>query len=176
LQILQVERDRAWHDIVTLDESWFSLSTDHAFLWRPQGETVPEPERHTVQSKKFMLTIVWNPRRFRLITVLPKGCKFNSSHYITEILSPLSEWRSADAHGRTRKLMVYADNARPHVSRQTIDYLKRNGMKRAPHPPYSPDLAPSDFYLFCYVKGCLAGHSFENADALFGAVQGILEA
>jgi hypothetical protein len=48
-------------------------------------------------------------------------------------------------------------------------------MKRAPHPPYSPDLAPSDFYLFGYVKGCLAGHSFESADALFGGIQGILD-
>jgi hypothetical protein len=26
---VQVQRDRAWHDVVTLDESWFSLSTDH---------------------------------------------------------------------------------------------------------------------------------------------------
>jgi hypothetical protein len=26
-------------------------------------------------------------------------------------------------------------------------------MKQAPHPPYSPDLAPSDFFLFGYVKG-----------------------
>jgi histone-lysine N-methyltransferase SETMAR len=175
LRILQVKRDRAWHDIITLDESWFYLSMDHELIWLRHGEKMPERERHTVQSKKFMLTIVWNPRQFHLINVLPKGCKFNSSHYITEILSPLSEWRSADPHGRIRKLIVHANNAPPHVSRQTIDYFERNGMKRAPHPPYSPDLAPSDFYLFGSVKGCLAGHSFESADALFGTVQGILE-
>jgi hypothetical protein len=36
-------------------------------------------------------------------------------------------------------------------------------------------LAPSDFYLFDYVKGFLAGHSFESANPLFRAVQGILE-
>jgi hypothetical protein len=36
-------------------------------------------------------------------------------------------------------------------------------------------LAPSDFSLFGYLKGYLAGHSFERADRLFGAVQGILE-
>jgi transcriptional regulator with AAA-type ATPase domain len=48
-------------------------------------------------------------------------------------------------------------------------------MKRPPHPPYSPDLAPSDFYLFGYVKGCFAGHSFESEDALFEAVRGILD-
>jgi hypothetical protein len=48
-------------------------------------------------------------------------------------------------------------------------------MKSAPHPPYSPDLAPSDFYLFGYVNICLAGPSFEDADQLFAAVKGVLE-
>jgi hypothetical protein len=49
-------------------------------------------------------------------------------------------------------------------------------MKSAPHPLYSPDLAPSDFYLFGYVKRCLAGFSFEDADQLLAAVEGVLEA
>jgi histone-lysine N-methyltransferase SETMAR len=44
-------------------------------------------------------------------------------------------------------------------------------MKAAPHPPYSPDLAPSDFDLFGYIKGCLAGLSFENADELLESVR-----
>jgi hypothetical protein len=48
-------------------------------------------------------------------------------------------------------------------------------MKSAPHPPYSPDLAPSDFYLFGYAKKCLAGFSFEDADQLLVAVEGVLE-
>jgi histone-lysine N-methyltransferase SETMAR len=48
-------------------------------------------------------------------------------------------------------------------------------MKSAPHPPYSPDLATSDFYLFGHVKRCLAGLSFEDADQLLTAVEGILE-
>jgi hypothetical protein len=55
-------------------------------------------------------------------------------------------------------------------------------MKSAPHPPYSilhtpysPDLAPSDFYLFRYVERCLAGLSFEDADQLLAAVEGVLE-
>jgi hypothetical protein len=48
-------------------------------------------------------------------------------------------------------------------------------MKLAPHPPYSPNLAPSDFYLFGYVKRCLAGLSSEDADQLLAAVEGVLE-
>jgi hypothetical protein len=41
--------------------------------------------------------------------------------------------------------------------------------------PYSPDLAPSDFYLFGYVKRCLAGLSFADADQLLAAVEGIVK-
>jgi hypothetical protein len=48
-------------------------------------------------------------------------------------------------------------------------------MKSAPHPPYSPDLAPSDFYLFEDVKRCLTGISFEDADQVLAAVEGVLE-
>jgi hypothetical protein len=48
-------------------------------------------------------------------------------------------------------------------------------MKSAPHPPHSPDLAPSHFYLFGYVKRCLAGLSFEDADQLLAAVEDVLE-
>jgi hypothetical protein len=32
LRTLQVQRDCAWHDIVTLDKSWFYLSTDHELI------------------------------------------------------------------------------------------------------------------------------------------------
>jgi hypothetical protein len=48
-------------------------------------------------------------------------------------------------------------------------------MKSAPHPPYSPDLAPSDFYLFGDVTRYLAGLSFEDADRPFAAVEAVLE-
>ena len=44
------------------------------------------------------------------------------------------------------------------------------GFKRAPHPPYSPDLAPSDFFLFGHVKGQLSGQSFKTREALLEAI------
>jgi histone-lysine N-methyltransferase SETMAR len=48
-------------------------------------------------------------------------------------------------------------------------------MKSAPHPPYSRDLAPSDFCLFEYAKRCLTGLSFEDADQLLAALEDVLE-
>jgi hypothetical protein len=45
---------------------------------------------------------------------------------------------------------------------------------RPPHPPYSPDLAPSDFFLFGHVKTALRGTVFESAKELLEAVTTIL--
>jgi histone-lysine N-methyltransferase SETMAR len=119
--------------------------------------------------------IVWNPRGFHLIKVLEKGRKLNTGCYIVEISEPLSQWRSIEAAGNERKLLVHADNACPHTAMLSTQHFNENRMKPAPHPPYSPDLAPSDFYLFGYVKRCLAGLSSEDANQLLAAVEGVLE-
>jgi hypothetical protein len=43
----------------------------------------------------------------------------------------------------------------------------------ADHPSYSPNLAPSDFYLFGHVKGVLRGESFETREQLLSTIEGI---
>jgi hypothetical protein len=47
-------------------------------------------------------------------------------------------------------------------------------MKAARHLPYSPDLAPFDFFLFGYVKGKLTGYQAGNAAELLVRIQVIL--
>jgi hypothetical protein len=39
-----------------------------------------------------------------------------------------------------------------------------------PHPPYSPDLAPSDFWLFSHVKSSLVGQTFDELEQLPEAI------
>jgi len=40
------------------------------------------------------------------------------------------------------------------------ELLARKNIPVLPHPPYSPDLAPCDFYLFPKLKSKLKGHHF----------------
>lgn len=47
------------------------------------------------------------------------------------------------------------------------------GFKRAPHPAYSPDVAPSDFYLFGYLEEKLKGKQFNEIDELEEALHEI---
>jgi hypothetical protein len=54
------------------------------------------------------------------------------------------------------------------------DYTNFDRMKQAPHPPYSPDLAPSRFFLFVYVKGRLMGYRAETPSELLVRIWVIL--
>jgi histone-lysine N-methyltransferase SETMAR len=175
LTILQQQQQRSWHDIVTLDESWFYLNTDHELIWLQPDAEIPERERHTVQSEKVMLTVVWNPSGWHVVTILPKGATFDAAYYISDILTPLAKWRKNQIGSTNRNLIVHSDNARPHIAKKNLEFLKDNSMNRAPHPAHSPDLAPSDFYLFGYIKQVLAGTQFDDRAQLFMRIDGILE-
>jgi hypothetical protein len=65
-QVLSVQSRRQWHDIVTLDELWTYLFSEHDLMWMDPGEIIVDRERHTVQSLKFMLTVMWNPIGFHV--------------------------------------------------------------------------------------------------------------
>jgi hypothetical protein len=159
---------------VTFDESWFYLHTDHELIWAQPDAEIPQRERHTVRSQKVMLTIVWNPGGFHLVNILPKGFKFNASYSVTQILDPLSKWRSIQVGRTNRKLIVHTDNARPHTGKMTSQFMEQNSIQRAPHPAQSPDLAPSDFYLFGYIKQLLSGCQFADQYSFLQAVSDIL--
>jgi hypothetical protein len=109
------------------------------------------------------------------VTALPKGLKLNTGHYTTEILERIKNWSKGQGTGRTRQLIVHADNAKPCTAKVSMDFMDANRMMRAPHPAYSLDLAPSDFFLFGDVKRQLSGCCFDHADELLIAVQEILD-
>ena len=50
------------------------------------------------------------------------------------------------------------DNAKPHVTKTVISHLNQAGFTIIRHPPYSPDLAPSNFWLFDLIKRNLDDH------------------
>jgi hypothetical protein len=45
-----------------------------------------------------------------------------------------------------------------------------NSLVTVPHPPYSPDLAPSDFWVFGHIKTSVVDCGFNDADELVEAV------
>jgi histone-lysine N-methyltransferase SETMAR len=109
--------------------------------------------RLDIQSKRFMVIITWNPSGFYVVDRLPNDTKMNSNYFIANIF--ISFEKAIFPRGRAphqKRLVIYFRKGSVHTSRASRDWLKEYGMRRTPHSPYSPDLAPSDFYLFPPVK------------------------
>jgi hypothetical protein len=52
-------------------------------------------------------------------------------------------------------LVIHIDNASAHNASVAQDFVEHNPLKRLPCPSYSPDISPSDFYLFGKMKNAL---------------------
>jgi transposase len=53
-------------------------------------------------------------------------------------------------------------------------FCEENGLRLAAHPPYSPDLAPFDFFLFGYLKERLKGMVFPSYEELLDAINEVV--
>jgi hypothetical protein len=71
----------------------------------------------------------------------------------------------------TLEYLLRHDNARPQTSLKTVEHIVNLGWTVIPHPPYSPDLAPSDFHLFESMKDGLHGQHFPSYDAVVPTVK-----
>lgn len=61
---------------------------------------------------------------------------------------------------------LHHDNAPSHTALVIRDHFARNSTHIVPQPPYSPDLAPCDFWLFAKLKRPLRGHRFESIEEI----------
>jgi hypothetical protein len=102
---------------------------------------------------------------------MPRGKKFSARCSIDKILIPICA--QLIPTGR-RKLMIRSDVSQCHNAKVMPDFMSQKQSKFAPHPQYSPDLAPSDFFLFSYLKGELRGSFFQTSDELLNPMCGLL--
>ena len=65
----------------------------------------------------------------------------------------------------------HQDNAPVHNSILVTDYFTKMGIKTVLHPPYSPDFAPCDFWLFPQLRGC----HYETLEEMKEAVTKVID-
>ena len=62
--------------------------------------------------------------------------------------------------------ILHHDNAPAHSSLLVRDFLAKTNTTVMPKPPYSPDLAPSDFFLIPKLKKPMNGHRFSTIEEI----------
>jgi len=62
--------------------------------------------------------------------------------------------------------MLHHDNAPAHASLLIREFFTKHEMTVVPEPPYSPDVAPADFFLFPQLKSSLKGCRFQTIEEI----------
>jgi hypothetical protein len=77
-------------------------------------------------------------------------------------------------HGKlTSRAVLLHDSMRPHTAAFTRAPLEHFNWELFDHPTYSPDLAPSDYHLFMYLKKWLRSQCFNNNNEMIGRCQNV---
>ncbi len=158
-------------NIVTMDKSWVHVYDPElkckSSEWLRPEDPCPMKALRALGTKKCMLVSFFDWKgmvHFEFV----QGRTIDTPLFI-QILTRMEQ---AMLHKRrkSRKYWLHMDNASPHTSRDTKMHLLLNGVKTLPHPPYSPDLSPNDFWFYSRLKAGLRGTRFRNIEALKDAV------
>ncbi|UYV67192.1 hypothetical protein LAZ67_4004295, partial [Cordylochernes scorpioides] len=168
LEMHRRDGDQLFSRIVTGDESWVHHSTPEtkrqSMVWKKPEESAPKKAKVTISAGKVMAIVFWDCKGVLLVDYLPPNTTVNAARYC-EVLTKL---RAAIKRKRSgllsRKVLLVHDNARPHAARKTQTLLENFKWEIFTHPPYSPELAPSDFHLFPALKLHFGGKHFANDD------------
>ena len=106
---------------------------------------------------KVMLEVFFDSQGIVHYEFIPEGRTVNKEMYV-EILRRLRDAirrKRPDKWAQKNWLLLH-DNAPSHRSLLVKQYLAKHGVTTLEHPPYSPDLAPCDFYLFPRIKNAIS--------------------
>jgi hypothetical protein len=66
---------------------------------------------------------------------------------------------------------LHVDKGKPYTSKMSVEKIEELGFILVPQPPYSPDFAPCDFFLFGYLKQHLEGKHFTREDVITAVME-----
>ena len=70
----------------------------------------------------------------------------------------------------TKNWILHHDSTPAHAALSVAQFWTSKCIGVMLQPPYSPDIAPCDFFLFQKVKSALKGHHFESTEDIQRAV------
>ncbi|CAK9824002.1 Mariner Mos1 transposase [Anthophora retusa] len=150
--ITTTQQDKFTESVITGDKTWY-------FEYDPETKLKSENDAHrffdyqSVVHKEFV----------------PPGKTVNAQFYV-EVLERLRKrvLRVRPAMSNTWKL--HHDNAPCHTALLVREWQAKHNLVTLPHPPYSPDLAPPDFFLFPRLKRQMKGRRFDTIEAVQEAI------
>ena len=155
--------------IITGDETWCYLydpqSKRQSSEWKSPSSPRKQKFRADRSKGKVMLEVFFDSKGIVHFEFIPEGRTVNKIIYV-EILRRLRDaiQRKRPELWEAKNWILHHDNAPAHRSFMVSEYLTKSQVRVLPQPPYSPDLAPADFYVFPRMKKLLKGRRFQSTE------------
>ena len=126
------------------DESWIehqpTATKQEGKVWIPKDAHRPQVVRQHLTPNKSLLLICFTVNKKISIKVIPYPQTINSDVYVDFLKTTGDRWRTLRRDPtRLSELHYQHDNAKPHTSNFTKDYLNKRGVSLIFQSPYSPD-------------------------------------
>jgi histone-lysine N-methyltransferase SETMAR len=134
-----------------MDESWIHRYTPESKQQSKQrteaGCSAPKKTRSVPSAGKVMASVFWDAEGILFIDYLEKG-KIITGEYYFNLLTKLDEKIREKRPCLQKKKSSFISTMHPPTSVLAMGKLRDLPYELLEHPPYSQDLAPSDFYVF----------------------------
>ena len=164
--------DNFLKNILTEDETVLTMylpeSKRESAEWKLSNEKPSLKMRSGTSHRRiFMLSLFWDYNGVVVMDFADKDIKINSEYYVNLLKAAREKRRKP----RGLPYWLLHDNAPIHSSRETQSAIENLGIEPLDHPAYSPDLAPSDFYVFRLLKKHLRGKKNDDKNELKATVE-----
>ena len=154
--------------IVTGDEKWVCyVNVRRRKQWLDPDQKPFPDVKSDLHPKKIMLCVWWDMKGVIYFELLNTHETINANVY-SQQLQRLNEvlLQKRPVLANQKGVILLHDNSRPHVAQLTQQKIEQLGWEVLPHPPWSPDLAPSDYHLFRSLRHHLCNKHHEDFDEI----------
>ncbi|UYV76007.1 hypothetical protein LAZ67_13002113 [Cordylochernes scorpioides] len=157
--------------VITGDEAWvygYDVETKaQSSQWKLPHEPRPKKARQVRSNVKVLLTVFFDCRGVVHHEFLPQGRTVNKEYYL-QVMRNLREAirQKRPDLWKNKNWLLHHDNAPAHTSLLARNFLAKNNTLMMPQPPYSPDMAPCDFFLFPKLKRPMKGRRYAMLDEI----------
>jgi len=165
-------RDRAASDssflgnVITGDETWAYGYDPETRVQSSQWKSLSSPSaKKACQSRsniKVKMIVFFDLDGIVQAEFVPRNTTVNSEYYKGLLERLINDVRRKRPEKWANGFILHHDNAPCHTSLLVWQFLSNKNIMVCPHPPYSPDLALCNFWLFPKVKMTMKGKRFES--------------
>ena len=160
---------------MTMDETWLyhyePETMQQSLEWRHSDLPRPPKFREQKSFGKVLASIFWDQDGALLIDYLPKGQTINAEYYLSLLVQLKDILKEKHREKLTKGILFLHDNVPAQRTLATQKKLAYLGFQCLDHPPYSTDLAPSDYRLYPGLKKQLKGRHFSSDGKVIAAAE-----